>query len=322
LISSSHSELEYNFGEKDKFLYHENLQAEITKHKRYFTMDYLRAKKGDRPLKDRIQTPADNYQKLSQKIKETEPIRVARQKQRSDLQGFNLELEHLYGFRAYDLREGVLMTSSRRIFYTVGSAIVGIEPWSDNPKKQHIFNHHMTAVSCFDMFEDDDDVKMIASSEMSAENNILIWDPDTLEVKASVKKLFECGVSKIKFSNNGKFIAVIGVSEDSSQQLIVLSFPKIETFVKSGRRDDKIQAIAKIPSGPVLDLVFDSQDHAVYFLVGTQLYTFPFMTSKEIQAYSWASHNPVLLTCINYKKGRSILTSGINGFIYTWDGNH
>lgn len=300
-------------------MYHENLQAEITKHKRYFSMDYLKAKKGNRPLKDRMQTSEENYKKLAKRIVESEPIRIVRQKQRTDLLGFNMELEHLYGFRAYDLREGVLMTSSRRIYYTVGSAIVGVEPDSENPKKQFVFNHHLTSVSCFDLFEDDGDLKMIASSEMTAENNILIWDPETLEVKASVKKLFECGVSKIKFSNNGKFIAVVGVSEDSSQQLIVLSFPKIETFVKTGRRDDKIQAIAKIPSGPVLDVVFDSQDQGVYFLLGSQLYTFHFMTNKEINAASWGNQKPELLTCITYKMGNTILTSSIHGSFFVWE---
>lgn len=243
-------------------------------------------------------------------------------KQRTDLLGFTMELDYLYGFRAYDLREGILMTSNRRVFYTVGSTIVGIEPSSPYPKKQYVFNHHLTCVSCFDLFEDDSDVKMVASSEMSSENNIMIWDPDTLEVKATVKKLFERGVSKIKFSNNGKFIAVVGVSEDSSQQLIVLSYPKIETFVKSGRRDDKIQAIAKIPSGPVLDVVFDHQDIGVYFLVGSNLYTFHFMTSKEIQLSRWENQTPELLTCITYKKGKTLLTSSINGNIFVWDSNH
>lgn len=311
--------MEYNFGSRDSFVYHENLQAEITKYQRYFGIDDLRVKKGDKPLKNRLESTDEMYKKLAERIKNGEPKRVARSKKRNDLLGFNVQLDHIYGFRSYDQREGILMTSASRVFYTVGSCIVGIEPNSDTPNKQYVFNNHATAVSSFDLYEDLGDLKMIASSEMSSENNILIWDPETLEIKASIKKLFERGVSKIRFSNDGKYLAVVGVSDDSTQQLIVLSFPKIETFGRSGRKDDKIQAIAKIPSGPVLDVVFDSLDTSVYFLVGSELYTFYFMASKETQSAQWGKFSPELLTCITYKAGRSILTSSIQGNLFVWD---
>ena len=257
---------------------------------------------------------------------------------------FRVDREHLYGFRSFDLREGVLQTSTGQIFYTVGSCVVGVKQFSEVEKKpeaesiktytmsdqplkdykeeeslQRIFSHHLTAVSCFDLHEEADS-RMMASAEMTSENNITIWDPDTFKVKVVIKKLFDRGASKLKFSNNGKFIAISGIADDSTQQLVVLSYSKIETFIKSGRKDDKIEAMAKITDIPVLDIVFDSNDQSVFFLAGHNLYTFKFSSTKEIVMSDWRHIESQLLTCITYKKGKTILTSSINGCIIVWNG--
>lgn len=302
-------------------MYHEFLQAEITKHKRYFNQDFLTHKKGEHPLKNRIEENDPKYNQVSGPVRQHGDEKFSRMKEKTNQLNFQLERENVYGFRTYDMREGMIMTKDKQIFYTSGSSIIGISTNPESKEGQRIFSHHLTAVSCFDLFEDEADNRMIVSSEMTYENNIIIWDPDTLTVKAIVKKIFERGISKIKFSNNGKYIAIVGVSQDSSQQIVVLSYSKIETFVKSGRKDDKIEAIAKVPSDPILDIVFDSQDQAVYFLAGTNLCTFHFKTSRQVDVANWGTWTPELLTCITYKRGKTIMTSSINGKICAWDGS-
>lgn len=267
-----------------------------------------------------MENTSSEYSQISEVANQYEDERITKMKNKTSQLNFKLEREHIYGFRTYDMREGLLMTRDRQVFYTVGSSIVGISAEGDASQKQKIFGHHLTAVSCFDLYEDDADLRMIASAEMTFENNIIIWDPDTMTVKATVKKIFERGLSKIKFSNNGKYIAIVGVSEDSQQQIVVLSYSKIETFVNSGRKDDKIEAIAKVPNDPILDVVFDSQDQAVFFLAGKNLCTFHFKTSRQVQISDWNGWKPELLTCITYKKGKTIMTSSINGNLCAWDG--
>ena len=300
-------------------MYHQFLQAEITKYKRFYSRDYLQGKKGDRPIEDRLSAPTSNYQDLAAFIQKSRPQNANDQRDnRVEPLDFLLEREHIYGFRSFDLREGVFLTDSGHVLYTVGSTVVSVDPTAE-PLVQRVFSHHQCAVSCFDLY-DEPESRMVVSSEMTGENNIAIWDPDTFKVKAVIKNMFERGVSKIKFSNSGKYIAVIGVSADKTQQMVVLSYSKIETFVKSGRKDDKIEAVCRITDQPVLDIVFDSQDQAVYYLAGRSLFIFRFATSQITEEARWGNYEPELLTCITYRKGKTILTSSIHGNVFFWDG--
>jgi WD40 repeat protein len=354
------SELEYNFGDETHFVYHENLEAEISRYKRFFSFEYVKGNKGDVVIEDRLTLPSQEYKYLSEVVSKgkTLPQRKKLENKKKRMLNFSLDREHIYGFRSFELREGVLQTSNGHILYTSGNCVISVEPSlarmkhdqvdtprantgdKDHPhqpetthhkidehnkvneakiKDQRVFSHHLSAVSCFDLY-DEADSRMVVSAEMTAENNITIWEPETFKVKAVIKKIFDRGTSKLKISNNGKYIAAVGCSFDYTQQLVVLSYPKIETFIKTGRKDDKLEAMTKITDNPVLDIVFDSHDQTVYFLAGQILYTFKFSGSRQLEQSRWVDFTPEMLTCLTYKKGKTILTSSINGNIHVWNG--
>ena len=336
-------EFAYNFGEnKLRLMYHEYFEAEIKRLNTCYSKEYLKYRKGDRSLKDNLSSNVQkDFESLSNSIKRLEPKYGVKTKRKA-LKTFRPEREHVYGFRCYDIRDNIILNPNDKLFYTSGSMVISIDlnkeetQQIDNdgdiifevvPKEQKIFDNHSTSVQSFDMYvEENNTSSMIASCEGSAENNIIIWDSDTFEVKASLKNYFELGVSKVKFSNNCKFIAVIGRSAEDSQHLAVFNYSKIETFLKSGRKDDKLEFLLSIGSKPVSDMTFDHLDQSIYFTNGESLCKYKIYGDKGLQTLAWQSKlnrsgnaNSEFLTCILCPPGRPVLTTTIKGSIYSWD---
>jgi WD40 repeat protein len=296
-------------------VYHKEYQAEITRHKRFYDKDYLRRRRGDRTI---VAKYPENIERISEvsHCRSMDPENDLRYAPKKEMLDFSLNLDYVYGFRSFDLREGLFFVPDYTLIYTVGSMIIKWNLGAENPK-QDIFCHHSTEVSCFDVYKSED-LDLVASSEMSAENNITLWDFKSFKIKAQIKNLFEKGVSKIKFSNDGKRLAVIGITTEDIQLLVILSIATVDAYVASGHKEDKIESTAKIPSGPVLDMCFDREDHNLFLAIGKDLYSVRMGGKLKVTKFDWHDITPRIITSISYFEDNKMFTATITGDIVSW----
>ena len=342
------SDLEYDFGFGAGFVFHEYYQAELNTAKSYTSETELTFKKGLRGLKDHFKsieaTEASPFECLMENIYLTEPTNLGKVELGSSLH-CELRRKHVYGVRTYGTRKNLILTTNNHmLFYTVGNMIISVslknyfeseqvESGRESKKQldvltleglklaadsnQRIQDFHVTAVSSVDYFYSNGYSKAV-SCELSSENNITIWDPDTSAVIACVKNLFPMGVSKVKFSTTGQMVAIVGRVRDDEQFMAVMNVGKIEENPKSIRKDDRLEIVTKIDNEPVLDLCFDSNSKSIYFSSGRSLYNFRIKGAKDVVSLGWGKAVSDIVTCILCPEGAPVLTGCISGHLVEW----
>jgi hypothetical protein len=119
-------------------------------------------------------------------------------------------------------------------------------------------------------------------------NNIIIWDSQTLEIKARVCDYFKNGVLKIKLSHKFEYFMAIGKSDSQDVEIIIFDVAKVLNLENTGRRDDKYLTMTRHSIGNVLGVCFDANDTQGLISTLNNVYYLKFYDGEaEFKEFKW-----------------------------------
>ncbi|TYZ67415.1 hypothetical protein PybrP1_003217 [[Pythium] brassicae (nom. inval.)] len=125
-------------------------------------------------------------------------------------------LEHVFGFRAYDVRNNVVYSKTKHVVYHAGC--IGIH-YDRRTHKQKFYREHRRPIVSLAGSKDG---TFVATGEICGENlqrespRIHIWEPTSCATVAVLSEFHAKAVSYISFSANSRMLASIGQDEHHS----------------------------------------------------------------------------------------------------------
>ena len=107
-----------------------------------------------------------------------------------------LELEHVYGFRAHDVRNNVKYNLNGELVYHTAAVGIVLE---QKKNVQSFFLEHNDDILCIDCFEN-----LAVTGQIGVTPTICVWDTKTMVTKVVLKGILQKGVGQVCFSNDGK----------------------------------------------------------------------------------------------------------------------
>jgi len=212
----------------------------------------------------------------------------------------SLELEFIYGYRCEDVRNNIRYTRKGNIVYHTAS--IGVVLNVTKTKQKH-FKEHGAVISCLAIHPE---LVYAATSEISLEPFICIWDTSTLECLARISGVLKKGVTHLAFSGDGKYIAAIGA--DSYHSLAIYNW-KTNTLV----------GCTQVSRSPVLSLTFNPSNTVI---ATTGIKSLNFITIKNgllkvNKTISWGASLPKTLLCGAYLDN-AFVTGSFSGELLVW----
>lgn len=221
----------------------------------------------------------------------------------------NIELAHVYGFRGSDCRNNVRMAPNGDVVSFIGKVC-----WMMQKKtfQQRIFQAHTSPINCMTSVEN-----YIATGDIAPEPTIYIWDYKTSQIKLSLRGLLKDGIAFLCFSNDGRKLAAVDMSENRT--VVIYDFYKLIQN-KAPELKDQVIAIFKGPSRPVFDIVFDSSDSNLVFGCKKSIAIADLREEKvELkEKSSWGAYSTSLL-CLGVQ-GQFVVAGAYSGQIMIFKG--
>ncbi|CAF0987237.1 unnamed protein product [Adineta ricciae] len=170
----------------------------------------------------------EDYQKLKKTIKDKLPPGEKRNKQPDE----GLTLDYVFGYRGYDCRDNVFCLKSNELVYHV--AALGIV-LNTEQNTQRFYNCHTDDILCLAVSPD---MSLVATGQIGRDPPVHVWDPVTLQTRAILKGQHFRGISAVGFSNNGKWLASVGL--DDYRTIVIWDWKKGEKLGSQRGHNDKI----------------------------------------------------------------------------------
>jgi microtubule-associated protein-like 6 len=142
------------------------------------------------------------------------PSDEKKNKEPSELDGdankIQFELEHVFGYRTFDVRNTVVYSKNKKILYATGC--LGVQYDRRMHQQQFYMGHTRPIVS----LASSNDGSLIATGEMVTENVFLerprihIWEPSSCSLIQILSEFHQKAISYLAFSPNRKMLASIG----------------------------------------------------------------------------------------------------------------
>lgn len=230
-----------------------------------------------------------------------------------DTPAVNLKIEHVFGFRSYDVRQNLFFSDRNHICYMTGA--MGVVQ-NTNDLSQRIFGG-LASNDEGDCHDDDivsiaihlGEVSMIATGQRHLKPSIMIWSPLDPSVIFSIfhQSKGTKEVSKLAFDKKGEHIASVGI--DPMNSFFVFN---IESNSLSWKGESGSNKIFDIQFNPLGD---------EFCIVGINTVQFLYLSRKMkkdalVKNQKYSSQT---FTAVCYTKNGIAITSTANGNILIWE---
>ncbi|RLN56147.1 hypothetical protein BBJ29_007949 [Phytophthora kernoviae] len=228
------------------------------------------------------------------------------------------ELEHVFGFRAHDVRQNAVYTRPKRVVFPTGC--LGVS-YDRREHRQQFYTGHTRPIFCLAASPCG---AFVASGEICAQTfaherpRIHVWEPDTCTRVAELSAFHRKAVTSLAFSMpDGKLLAAVG--QDEFHSLAVYRSVSGQWF------DGALIANSRSTRHPVLfvcfieepqasggcRLVSGGDNHVLFWKL-----TPPALTAREGVFGARAQRQPVLCGA---SMGSLVVTGCASGHIYLWE---
>ncbi|KAG2516785.1 hypothetical protein JM16_007566 [Phytophthora kernoviae] len=228
------------------------------------------------------------------------------------------ELEHVFGFRAHDVRQNAVYTRPKRVVFPTGC--LGVS-YDRREHRQQFYTGHIRPIFCLAASPCG---AFVASGEICAQTfaherpRIHVWEPDTCTRVAELSAFHRKAVTSLAFSMpDGKLLAAVG--QDEFHSLAVYRSVSGQWF------DGALIANSRSTRHPVLfvcfieepqasggcRLVSGGDNHVLFWKL-----TPPALTAREGVFGARAQRQPVLCGA---SMGSLVVTGCASGHIYLWE---
>jgi microtubule-associated protein-like 6 len=233
-------------------------------------------------------------------------------KENKDVPPYKLKIQHVFGFRSYDVRENLFFKDNDNIIYMTGSVgiVQNIHDLSQNifgglelSENGECHDDDIVSISYFK-----GEVSMIATGQREHKPTILIWSPTNPRVIYARfhQKKGSKEVSSLEFDKKGNYIASVG--KDDMHHFYVFDIQNKNLYWSE-------------ESGP--NVIFDLEFNPLgdeFVLVGIKIVMFCYI-SKKLKKNSTINKmelSELTFTSTNYTEDGICFTATSNGNIYAW----
>ena len=213
----------------------------------------------------------------------------------------NVTIKYVHGYRAYDTRNNLKWTKSGSILYHTAGLGVVLNPTSN---RQSFFIQHEKDIMSLAIHSNG---AIAATGELTTEFDlagIYVWNIETKDILASLKKFHINAVRHLRFSPNGSKLLSIGEDKDHS-------------FALYDWMSDKIIASAKIDRGEVTACEFKNETEFV--TCGVKHIKFWTVTGYNVTYYRGSIEDFEPLVSCTYAFPKKICVTGsIKGHLNVW----
>ncbi|CAF0858738.1 unnamed protein product [Adineta steineri] len=244
----------------------------------------------------------EDYQKVKKTMKEILPPGEKRRQQPDE----GLTLDYVFGYRGYDCRDNLFCLKSGEILYHVAALgiVLNIEQ-----NTQKFYNCHTDDILCLAASPD---MSLVATGQIGRDPPVHVWDPITMQTSSILKGQHSRGISAVAFSNNGKWLASVGL--DDYRTIVIWDWKKGEKLGSQRGHNDKIFCLRWNP-----------HDENRFVTVGIKHIKFwtkagGGMTSKQgVFGKTSGKQGKQNQMCVVFGKTPDIcITGGGDGCIYIW----
>lgn len=226
---------------------------------------------------------------------------------------YNLRLSNTFGSGSVRIRDMLRVDSEERLIYPCGNVMVISEIRGES--QQH-FTAHKAKISCFDINKN-----ICASGELSKESTIYIWDIHTLKTQNIIAGFFSKGVEKIRFSQDGRFIAVAAKVENGvGYFIVVFEISRLINTRYSGKKEDKYEIIDRIDSTYIMNLAFDPDSVKLCVSAREKSFIYKLSGKKKStkQELKTNGQSLELITCVCFYTRKVFYTGSMQGSLIRW----
>jgi microtubule-associated protein-like 6 len=230
-----------------------------------------------------------------------------------------LVLEHVYGYRAQDVRSSLVYNANDELVYF--TARVGIV-YDSAIHRQHFYTGHSQDITCLALSNDRHFVATGEKQQYADEHaQIHLWDACTGMLICKLPKFHTVGIRHICFSKDGNFIASVGMDEDNS----------IAVWKRRQNNSWALQCHGKAQKEKALFVVFTESDeyqlmtggikHATFWrMKGHTLNRAPGLFGKMGKLQTIICGCPVRANSEKGKVPTGVITGTQDGHLYRWEG--
>lgn len=240
------------------------------------------------------------WQKLELEITRSK-VKGAKTEASGDLPDANVAIKYVHGYRAYDTRNNLKWTKSGSVLYHTGGLGVVLNPVANT---QSFFIQHESDIMSLAIHSNG---AIAATGEVTTEFDvagIYIWNIETKDILASLKKFHINAVRHLRFSPNGSKLLSIGEDKDHS-------------FALYDWMSDKIIASAKIDRGEVTACEFKNETEFV--TCGVKHIKFWTVTGYNVTCYRGLIEDfePIVSCAYAFPK-KTCVTGSSTGHLNVW----
>lgn len=149
----------------------------------------------------------------------------------------SLDLEFIYGYRCWDVRNNLRYTNTGKVVYHTASAGIVYSP---QEAKQQYFFEHKAHISCLALHPG---LVYVATGDVGASPFVFVWDTGSMECVACMAGVLKKGVCHLAFSEDGKYLAAVGA--DDFHSIAIYEWEACKTANKDLRpRNEHVGLIA------------------------------------------------------------------------------
>lgn len=129
----------------------------------------------------------------------------------------DFRLDYVYGYRCHDVRNNVFFNDADHLIFHASQ--IGIQLDYVN-RRQKFIMQETHEISCMDTFGD-----LTATGEISVSPMLSLWNNTSMQMQASFGVDISHGISHVKFSNDGRTIAI--ATMDHFRSIVLLSTDRL-----------------------------------------------------------------------------------------------
>jgi WD40 repeat protein len=141
-----------------------------------------------------------------------------------------LQLEHVYGYRAQDVRNNLLYTNSGSVVYIAAGLGVCTDLQKDSRQQRFMSGHNDDILSIAIYNYENKNKTIVATGEIGSAPRIIIWKAEDMKIVTTLRATHQRGVTQLAFSPDGATLASVGL--DNSNCLALHNWKTGDLLVK------------------------------------------------------------------------------------------
>ena len=160
-----------------------------------------------------------------------------------------LQLEHVYGYRAQDVRNTLFYALGGTVVYIAAALGICVNPQSDiAARQQRYMSGHNDDILSIDVHTSTKQNRsIVATGEIGAAPKIIIWQAEDMKMITSLRGTHTRGVAQLAFSPDGTVLASVGL--DNSNSLAIHNWRNGDVLLKV-KTGGKLRAVCPPHSFP------------------------------------------------------------------------